>query len=151
MEWLNTLSGIVYWDWFAVGLFLAVFEMIFPGAAMLWIGAAAMVTGVIVWLFPAIDWKWQIIMFGLLGIAAVMLSRRIFGRSRTESSDPTLNHRSEQLIGRVTTLESAIENGEGRAKIGDSSWMVTGPDLPAGTKVRVTGADGPTLQVERAI
>jgi hypothetical protein len=151
MEWLNDLSTLVYWDWLALGLFLAVFEMLLPGAAMLWIGAAAMVTGVMVWLFPEMDWKWQIIMFGLLGITAVVMSRRILGRRKNESRDKSLNHRSEQLIGHVTSLETAIENGQGRAKIGDSSWIVTGQDMPAGAKVRIVGSDGATLQVERAI
>ncbi len=150
MEWITNLTGGMYWNWLALGIFLAMFEMVIPGAAMLWTGAAALVTGVIVWLFPDIDWKWQIIMFSLLGIAGVMASRRVFGGNR-ESSDSSLNNRSEQLVGRITTLETAIENGQGRARIGDSSWMVSGPDLPAGTKVRVIDADGAALQVERAV
>lgn len=151
MEWMNSLSDLVYWNWLALGLLLAMLEMIIPGAAMLWIGAAAIITGVALWLFPGIDWEWQIIMFSLLGIASVILSRRLFARSSAESSDPSLNNRSEQLVGRVTVLETAIENGQGRARIGDSSWAVTGPDMPAGTKVRITAADGTMLQVERAI
>ncbi|MGB4101981.1 MAG: NfeD family protein [Alphaproteobacteria bacterium] len=151
MEWLNDLSALVYWNWLALGLLLIMLEMIIPGAAMLWIGAAAIMTGVAVWLFPDIDWKWQIIMFSVLGIVSVTLSRRLFARSSTESSDPSLNNRSEQLVGRVTVLETAIENGQGRARIGDSSWAVTGADMPVGTKVRITAADGAMLQVERAI
>ena len=149
MSWFD-LSGNSYCVWLALGLFMASFEMLYPGASMLWTGAAAMVTGVIVWLFPDIDWKWQIILFGVLGIANVAISRRLF-RNRKELTDPSLNNRSEQLVGHITALESPIENGQGRAKIGDSSWIVVGPDLPVGTKVRVIAADGATLQVERAI
>ena len=51
-------------------------------------------------------------------------------------------------MGRVVPLERAIEAGSGRVKIGDAFWTVQGPDLPAGTPVRVVGTDGSNLQVE---
>jgi membrane protein implicated in regulation of membrane protease activity len=40
------------------------------------------------------------------------------------------------------------DGGRGRVKIGDAFWTVQGPDLPAGTPVRVTGTDGEILHVE---
>ncbi len=40
-------------------------------------------------------------------------------------------------------VESAI-------RVGDSVWLVSGPDLPAGAPVRVTGQDGVLLLVEPA-
>lgn len=151
MDWLTEI-GFLYWHWLSLGLLLMAFEMLVPGASMLWMGTAAMVTGIVVWLFPGMEWQWQVIMFGLLGIAAVTGSRRVFKpRPDDETADPPLNRRGAQLIGRITVLEAAIENGQGRARIGDSSWIVTGPDLPAGAKVRITAADGATLQVEQAV
>jgi membrane protein implicated in regulation of membrane protease activity len=42
----------------------------------------------------------------------------------------------------------AIENGSGRVKLGDSEWLVHGPDVAAGDRVRVSGVDGATLLVE---
>jgi len=42
----------------------------------------------------------------------------------------------------------AIENGSGRVKLGDSEWLVRGPDAAAGERVRVSGSDGATLLVE---
>ena len=50
----------------------------------------------------------------------------------------------------MTTLDQAIENGVGYVRLDDSRWKVSGPDLPKGTKVRVTGADGTVLEVEEA-
>ena len=32
--------------------------------------------------------------------------------------------------------------------LGDGVWRISGPDLAAGQKVRVIGADGPVLKVE---
>jgi inner membrane protein len=42
-------------------------------------------------------------------------------------------------------LDEAIVRGYGRIRVGDSSWRVTGPDCPAGAKVRVIAIEGGTL------
>ena len=51
------------------------------------------------------------------------------------------------MIGRTATLTEPITEGRGRIKLGDTMWRVTGPDLPAGTQVRVTGADATDLEL----
>jgi membrane protein implicated in regulation of membrane protease activity len=66
------------------------------------------------------------------------------------SDQPLLNRKSEQLIGKVLPLHQAIVNGQGRVKLGDALWTVDGPDLPAGTQVRVIGATSMILKVEPA-
>jgi inner membrane protein len=43
---------------------------------------------------------------------------------------------------------TAIENGEGRVKVGDSVWVARGPDASAGSRVRVVGAQGACLTVQ---
>jgi membrane protein implicated in regulation of membrane protease activity len=56
------------------------------------------------------------------------------------------------LVGRHFLLERAIVNGAGAIRVHDSVWRVTGPDLPQGTQVRVTGVDdGVLLRVEPAV
>ena len=50
----------------------------------------------------------------------------------------------------MLTLTKAIEDGRGRAKVGDGEWPVRGPDAAEGTKVRVVSADGNVLVVEPA-
>ena len=45
-------------------------------------------------------------------------------------------------------MEKPIVNGSGTVRIGDTLWRVSGPDAPAGGRVKVMRADGPTLVVE---
>jgi hypothetical protein len=45
-------------------------------------------------------------------------------------------------VGQRGALLLPIVNGRGRIRLGDSSWSVTGPDLPAGMSVEVTGIEG---------
>jgi inner membrane protein len=63
---------------------------------------------------------------------------------------PFLNRRAEAFIGKVFALDKPIANDAGTIRIDDSVWRVTGPDCAAGTRVRVTRADGAVLHVEPA-
>lgn len=65
---------------------------------------------------------------------------------------PMAAHRTGMRhIGTVLELESPIHNGVGKIRLGNSDWNVRGPNLPAGTKVRVTGVQDVTLMVDRCI
>ena len=45
-------------------------------------------------------------------------------------------------------LDTPIAGGQGRIRVDDSVWRITGPDAPAGASVRVVRVDGATLVVE---
>jgi inner membrane protein len=70
-----------------------------------------------------------------------------FARIRPQSSATHLNRRAETYVGRTFTLERPIVDGRGRLKVDDTVWLVEGPDLPAGTRVQVTGVDSTLLRV----
>ena len=100
-----------------------------------------------------IAWPWQIqiIGFAVLSVASALVGKKMLGYAdEAPSDDPHLNKRGARLEGRTFTLSEAIEQGTGRIKVDDSIWRVTGPDAPAGAKVKVTGVEGATLTVEPA-
>jgi membrane protein implicated in regulation of membrane protease activity len=141
------------WDvfaWAAVTLLLFAAEAMAPGAFMLWLGfaAAAVVLGVLV--VPGIPLLAQAGAFVVLSFVSIQVYRRWFRGREPQSDRPALNRRTAALVGQVVVLHDAIANGRGRVQIADAYWTVTGPDLPAGTAVRITGADGMNLQVETA-
>lgn len=70
--------------------------------------------------------------------------------SRDTCDEPQLNARGGKLIGRVVVLAQPIDAGRGRVRLSDSWWSVEGPDLEAGTKVRIIGVRGAVLVVEEA-
>jgi hypothetical protein len=71
------------------------------------------------------------------------------GRPGAASDAPLLNRRAEQLVGRVVPLQQGIVGGQGRVSIDDAYWQVSGPELPAGTWVRVRSVQGTVLVVRR--
>jgi membrane protein implicated in regulation of membrane protease activity len=142
------------WDWQvvtwgAVALVLFAAETMAPGAFMLWLGFAAAALFVVVLLFD-IPVLAQVTLFVVLSFISIQVYWRWFrGRERV-SDRPTLNRRADALVGRVVPLDRPIVAGRGRVQIADAFWEVTGPDMPAGTAVRVVGTSGMTLVVEAA-
>ena len=139
-----------HWTWWALGAVLCLLEIPMPTTFLLWPGLAAGVVGVIALVAPSLDWRVQVVIWLVLSIAAVYVARRYLKRNPTPSDHPALNQRASQLIGRVATLVEPIENGRGRARLGDTTWTVNGADLPAGAKVKVVSAEGGMLKVDPA-
>lgn len=135
------------WAWLILGAALLLLEVLAPGMFMLWLGLAAGVVGLISF---AVVWSWQaqVITFAALALAAVPLWRRLARRVEGPSDSPFLNRRTEGYVGHVFTLEKPIVDGVGAVRINDTVWRVTGPDCPAGSRVRVARADGADLVVE---
>ena len=137
--------------WAAIALLLFAAEVLAPGAFMLWLGIAATAVFLVVLLVPGVSVLMQACLFAVLGIVSILVWRRWFrGRRALAAGDPILNRRTAALIGRVVPLERAIVNGHGRVQIADAFWDVVGPDLPAGTAVRIQSAEGMTLRVDIA-
>ena len=136
-----------HWLWLLAAMVLGIAELIAPGVFLIWLAAAAALTGLAT-LALGIGLPFQLVLFTLFSIAAVYGGRRWYLSNPVASSDPLLNDRGARLTGETLTVVSAIENGRGRVRVGDSVWACKGPDAPEGAKVRVTGADGACLRVQ---
>lgn len=142
--------NILFWHWWVLGFGLLIAEMLLPtGFVLIWIGAAALIVGLLAWLIPALGWQAELVLFGVLSIVSFFAWKK-FRPAQPQSDQPALNRRGESYVGRNFTLDQAIVNGVGKLRVDDSQWRITGPDLAAGAQVRVTRADGSTLHVERA-
>jgi membrane protein implicated in regulation of membrane protease activity len=144
------LDGIdAHWLWLLAAGLLGILEIFLPGIFLVWMAAAAAITGIVVALIP-LSLPFQLALFALLAIAAVYGGRRQYDRNPVTSSDPLLNDRTARLIGQNVQVVTAIENGEGRVRVGDGVWAARGPDAPAGSRMIVTGAEGTCLRVALA-
>ena len=146
-EWLAGLDH--HWWWVGAGALLGILEILLPGIFLIWIAVAAWVTALIVAFIP-LTLAWQLVIFVALAFVTVFMGRQFYARNPVESADPHLNVRAARLIGQVVTVESAIENGKGRVRVGDGVWNASGPDAPSGASVRIVAAEGTCLKVEPA-
>jgi membrane protein implicated in regulation of membrane protease activity len=144
----DAFIGLGAWAWIILGVVLIGVELLAPGSFFLWLGLAAIATGLLDALL-GLSWQAAALLFALLSVGAVILGRFVT-RSKTQPDSATgpLNQRGQSLVGRVFTLETPIKDGEGHIRVDDSSWRVTGADRFAGAKVRVVRVEGSTLVVD---
>lgn len=138
-----------FWLWLIAGLLLIAGEALAPGVFLLWIGGAAIATGLMT---AAVDlsFAWSLLFFAFSAIGSVLIGRRVYGPSESESGDPFLNRRADALVGRTFRLNQPIRGGEGVISVNDTQWRLRGPDMPAGVRIRVVGVEEATfLRVEQ--
>ncbi|MBP2550062.1 membrane protein implicated in regulation of membrane protease activity [Neorhizobium galegae] len=148
---INLVAWLGPWSWWILGMALLAAEMAAPGVFLIWIGLAAMVVGAAsLALWGEVWWSWQLqlVLFAVLSLAITFVGRSYFARRHGESDQPLLNRRGDSLVGRTATLVEPIREGRGRIRLDDTWWSVTGPDLPAGMRVRVADWTGSELIVE---
>src|SRR6185436_20438614 len=137
------------WAWIIAGAILLALELAVPGAFMMWLGIAATLVGAVSFVV-AWSWQWQCVAFEVFALASVPLWRRFAPQVAPSDQAPMLNRRTEALVGRIFTLEKPIVDGIGTVRIDDTIWRVHGSDRDAGSRVRVTRAEGASLTVEAA-
>jgi len=138
---------VQFWHWLALGGVLGVLEILAPGFVLIWLGLAALLVGVCLLAWPEMPFTYQLLAYAGFSVLSVVIWFYWLKNKPVESDKPSLNRRSEQLIGRRAPVVDAIVNGRGRIKLGDSTWAVSGPDVPAGQMVEITSADGALLNV----
>ena len=135
------------WLWLIGGVILLIAEIIAPGFFLVFIGAAAIATGAFTLLFD-LGIAPQLALFALYAVIAFMVGRKVYANQNMESTDPLLNDRSARLVGKVVTVVSAVDEHEGRVRVGDSEWSARGGPAAPGERVRIVGVDGNCLKVE---
>ena len=141
---------IVFWYWWALSAALLVCEMLLPGVVFLFLALGAAMAGMLLALEPEMSVEMQLVIFAVVSVVSAVGLRPLLRGMQKRSDDPNLNARGNSMIGKVLVLDQPILRGRGRVIMGDGSWIVTGPDMVAGAKVRVAAVDGTELRVEPA-
>jgi membrane protein implicated in regulation of membrane protease activity len=141
------ISGIdPGWLWLIGGVVLLIAEVIAPGFFLVFVGAAAIATGLFTILF-GLGFAPQLALFALYALLAVALGRRFYS-TRSVSTDPLLNDRAGRLLGKTVTVVTAVDEHNGRVRVGDSEWSARGGPAKPGERVRIVGIEGNCLKVE---
>ncbi len=147
------LTALLYWHWFAfAGVFFAL-EVLVMGFFFLWFGVAAIFVGLLLLIFPDLNWQLQFMIWAGMAVADA-IGWRIVMKNRAPKSgeaELTLNRRADLYIGRVVNVAVAIENGFGKVSVDDTLWGASSKqDFPVHSKVRVIAVKGTLLEVEAA-
>ena len=137
--------------WFIAALALGIGELLVPGVFLIFLAVAAGVTGAAALALPDLPLALQLVFFAVWSAVTVLIGKRWY-TDYPVASDVRLNDRAAQMIGAVVTVDTAIEHGHGRVRVGDGSWPAQGPEAAVGEAVRIVAvADGVVVvEPERA-
>ena len=130
--------------WLLAGLALLGLEILAPGVFMMWLGIAAVATGLLA-LVVALDFGPQVGVFAVFSAISLIVGLRL-----RRPSALTMNNQDAGLIGRAATVLH-FNGREGRVRVGDSDWsarLAAGVDPPEpGARMRVEDVQGTLLVV----
>jgi inner membrane protein len=138
---------VPWWGWAILAAVLALAELHAPGSYLIWIALGALVTAALHAVYaPSLEA--QLVTMAAASAASCVLGwfvYRALGRRRPEA--PPLNERQGLLVGEKGVVAAAIVNGSGKVRLGDTVWLVEGPDLPEGAPVVVRSITRGRLRV----
>lgn len=136
------------WLWLIGGVVLLIAELIAPGFFLVFIGAAAIATGLAGLVVP-LGLPLQFAIFAVLAFLAARIGgRRAYAMRYEHSADPFLNDPARRLLGRVVIATQTIDANGGRVRVGDSEWSARGGPAAPGERVRIVDFEGNCLKVE---
>lgn len=141
---------MVWWGWMVIGMLLLAAELFIVEADffLVFLGAAAIITGLLGFALPELPVWVQWLSFAALSLVSMLFFRkRVYKMLRREVSDMANDMLSEHL-----TLPVALPvDGSCRVELRGSTWTarnVGTNDIPPGVNVRIVGVEGVTLRVE---
>ena len=135
------------WIWAIGGLVLLIAEIVAPGFFLVFLGVAAIATGLFTLLFD-LSLAPQLVLFVIYTALAVMIGKRWYAEPDHHDQSIKLNDPSLRMVGKTLTVVDPVDDHGGRVRVGDGEWSARGGPAAAGARVRVTAVDGNCLLVE---
>jgi membrane protein implicated in regulation of membrane protease activity len=146
---------LLYWHWIVAGIILILLEIPLPSFTTLWLGAAAIIVGLLMLAFPEMNFTAQVLAWTVL---SVLMTWAWFKYLRPLSTDKTMAGLSrEAIIGQVGQVIQ-VPNDDRRGVLrfpapvlGEDEWQfITQDELRMGDRVRVTDLSGNSLIVQKS-
>lgn len=141
------------WHWFVLGVLLMLSELVLPAFAALWFGIAAIMVGVLFWMFPMMGFTTQLITWIILSIACTLLWFKFIKPLSIDKTKAGLSR--EATIGQVgMVIQSHMEHDLITVRfpmpvLGSDEWNCrTLQPVKVGDRVRVVDILGNDLVVK---
>jgi membrane protein implicated in regulation of membrane protease activity len=140
-----------WWLWAALGLVLAVGEVLTPGGFFIvFFGLAALVVALLAFLGLAGPLWFQILLFSIFSIVSLLLFRNPLLRWMARQAKPTVE--IDSLVGEIAVASTAMAaGGVGQAQLRGSAWNARNGSqaaVAAGARCRVTRVEGLVIWIE---
>ena len=141
------------WHWFVLGVLLMLSELILPAFAALWFGIAAIMVGILYWMFPMMGVTTQFVTWIILSILCTLLWFKFIKPLSTDKTKAGLSR--EATIGQIgMVIQASPESEHIRVRfpipvLGSDEWNCRTLDkVHVGDRVRVVEILGNDLMVK---
>ncbi|MEM7190603.1 MAG: NfeD family protein [Pseudomonadota bacterium] len=153
MDIFGFLTGISPWWWVAAAFVLGVIEILTFSYFLIWPGLAALLTAVMLWMFPDMSGSAQMAWFAVLAVVLTLVGRYWVMTRKPESQTPALNNRAVALVGRQAVLIDDLAAGSlGNVEVDGIRWRArlseNAEGAARGDRLRVASAEGMVLVLE---
>ena len=116
------------WVWFALAIFLLVVELVTVQFVSIWFSASALITGLLVAIFGELSVAWQIVIFVVLSVAALLATRPLVKKltSRSKNSKTNLDLNIDKTAVVTEKIDNIMETGA--IKINGLIWTARSID-----------------------
>ena len=137
---------VEFWHWWVLALCFVVIEAMKPVLVFAAMGIAAGILGGLLMMYPYMEIRQQLGIFGAFTMVAILISAR-YKRKQYQEEFANGETLAQEMIGREFKLKYAVQNGFGEINLDDQHWSLKGPPMPPGTLVKVVRLDGDMLLV----
>jgi membrane protein implicated in regulation of membrane protease activity len=141
------------WHWFVLGVVLMLSELVLPAFAALWFGIAAIMVGVLFWMFPMMGFTTQLVIWIILSILCTLLWFKFIKPLSTDKTKAGLSR--EATIGQVgMVIQTHMEHDLITVRfpmpvLGSDEWNCRALEaVQVGDRVRVVDILGNDLVVK---
>ncbi len=134
-----------WWHWTIGGIALTLLELLIPSFFVLWFGLGALLVAAVLWLWPALPFTAQLLLWIAASAAMVVLWFRVFQPSRFTQQ---LDAEREKIVGEIGLIVSPVDTGSRgqvrfqRPLMGAEVWQcVADTPIGIGERVRVCSVE----------
>jgi hypothetical protein len=142
---------ILWWHWIVLGIFLMLAELAVPAFFLIWFGAAAVVVGCAVAVFPAFPFAYQVIAWTAGSVVLIWFWFKVF---KPGSHKTRVGMSAGAAIGEIALVIRDIrpyDKGQIRFQkpiLGDDTWeSIADEEIKVGERVKVLNVEGNILKV----
>lgn len=142
------------WYWFVLGVILILSELLLPAFAALWFGIAAIMVGILYWMFPSMSFTTQLVTWIILAILCTLAWFKFIKPLSIDKTKAGLSR--EATIGQVgMVIQTQLEHDQVRVRfsvpvLGSDEWNCRAQSaVQVGDRVRVIDILGNDLVIQR--
>jgi inner membrane protein len=143
---------LLYWHWIILGVALAMAEIFLSSFTLLWFGLGALIVGVLLIIFPGMDFEWQLLLWILTSAGFAIFWFRYFRPRMIDKTNAGIAR--EAHIGESgTVIKVPVEGVRGVVRfstpvLGDDEWeFICEQVVAVGDRVHIKDFSGNSLIV----